>query len=454
MKKTLGIFAALVVITLGLIAASPQGHWITIFGSDWGIVDSSDNKIADFEVVDKSFKSYGPIDSNGLIRANAGLSATGSIYIDTSGQPQQFSTYKGANSDGYNIFIGGGGNSSVGAVGETSKGSRSTSIGYRSMYSNTKGYNNTAGGYLSAYNNTTGYNNVILGYQSFYLNTSGYNSVILGLNSAYNNTTGYENTVIGYSALFSNKKGRTNAAVGNLAGAYLSGTVANTTPTYCVYLGASTRGLNANDTNSIVIGYNAQSAGSNTVVIGNDSITQTTLKGNVNTAGNIQGASITATVGMQSSYYTIVSLAALKDNVRSATDGTKITKFIRQPVPVLRIFNWNNPIPMPEIKNYKSYNITPEENPFDETRGEVKSELKPIEVTAEEQYQKALSSWQQIDRDPFYQRDRLGFIVEELPLKYLADDNKGWDISTFVVEHEGKLQQLYARVEKLEGERK
>jgi hypothetical protein len=172
---------------------------------------------------------------------------------------------------------------------------------------------------------------------------------------------------------------------------------------------------------------------------------------NAVSSGQIRGTSIYASTGMQSPYYTVASLAALKDNIRSATDGTKITKFVRQPVPVLRIFNWNNPVPPPSKKDYKSYTIMPENNPLDETKVETKGVAEPIEVTAEEQYQKALSSWQQLDNDPFYQRDRLGFIVEELPLKYLADDQKGWDMSTFVVEHEGKLQQLFARVEKLEG---
>jgi hypothetical protein len=59
------------------------------------------------------------------------------------------------------------------------------------------------------------------------------------------------------------------------------GTTANATSTNSLYLGANTKASFSGADNEIVIGYNAVGAGSNSVVLGNDSITKTILKGNV-----------------------------------------------------------------------------------------------------------------------------------------------------------------------------
>jgi len=88
--------------------------------------------------------------------------------------------------------------------------------------------------------------------------------------SLFYNTTGYLNTANGYMA------GRFTA-VGN-----------NETSNKSIYLGASTKALADGDTNEIVIGYNATGAGSNSVVLGNDSITKTVLKGDVQTEEQTQ----------------------------------------------------------------------------------------------------------------------------------------------------------------------
>jgi hypothetical protein len=54
-----------------------------------------------------------------------------------------------------------------------------------------------------------------------------------------------------------------------------------TTANNSVYLGYNTRGFNNSDSNSIVIGASAIGIGANTVVLGNDSIVTTALKGSV-----------------------------------------------------------------------------------------------------------------------------------------------------------------------------
>jgi len=69
--------------------------------------------------------------------------------------------------------------------------------------------------------------------------------------------------------------------VGYLAGDFVSGGGDNTTSSYSTYLGYNTKALASGDTNEIVIGNGATGVGSNSVVLGNDSITKTILKGNV-----------------------------------------------------------------------------------------------------------------------------------------------------------------------------
>ena len=169
--------------------------------------------------------------------------------------------------EGGNTFVGEeAGNLTMGNTAtQTYHSGRNTAIGKRSLYSNTIGYNNTANGYFSLYSNTIGDNNTAN-----------------GVNSLYNNTAGSFNVVNGVQSLYSNTTGSYNVAFGHQAGRYQAdGTTALTDPENSVYLGYGTRGFSNADSNSIVIGYNAIGIGANSVVLGNDSITTTALKGNV-----------------------------------------------------------------------------------------------------------------------------------------------------------------------------
>ncbi len=144
------------------------------------------------------------------------------------------------------------------------------------------GDSNTAVGYYALTANTTGANNTANGYQSLFSNTSGANNTAAGFRSLFSNTTGANNTANGYQSLYSNTTGTNNTALGREAGRYLTdGTSAASTTDYSLFLGYNTKALTDNDQNSIVIGYNANGLGSNSVVLGNDSITTTALKGNV-----------------------------------------------------------------------------------------------------------------------------------------------------------------------------
>jgi hypothetical protein len=133
-------------------------------------------------------------------------------------------------------------------------------------------YNTFIGVNVGRYN-TTGYYNTALGALALSANTTGYRNTALGFQALFANTTGYQNTSLGHSALYSNTTGIQNTAVGYSAGCYTSASAANAASATSVYLGYDTRSLASGDTNEIVIGHSAIGNGSNTVTLGNTSVT-------------------------------------------------------------------------------------------------------------------------------------------------------------------------------------
>ena len=145
-----------------------------------------------------------------------------------------------------------------------------------------EGQYNTFVGIGTGNNNTTGSSNTANGYRSLFSNTTGSSNTANGYASLYSNTTGIYNTANGHRSLFSNTTGSSNTANGMQSGRYIAdGTTTNKTSNNSLYLGYDTRALADGDTNEIVIGASAIGVGSNSVVLGNDSITKTILKGNV-----------------------------------------------------------------------------------------------------------------------------------------------------------------------------
>jgi hypothetical protein len=128
-----------------------------------------------------------------------------------------FSTFVGANSNGVNLWIGGGGQSAVGEVGATWKGSYNSAMGMQALYSNTTGYQNSAMGYAALFYNTTGYQNSAMGTLALFYNTTGYYNSAMGMQALYSNTTGYQNSAMGNAALFHNTTGYNNSAMGYAA---------------------------------------------------------------------------------------------------------------------------------------------------------------------------------------------------------------------------------------------
>jgi hypothetical protein len=158
-----------------------------------------------------------------------------------------------------------------------------TVVGNGAGTTNTTGANNTFIGNGSGTTNNTGTNNTFIGSLSGNKTTTGSYNVSFGESALYNNTTGGSNTALGNQSLLGNISGIYTVSLGRNAGRFIAdGATANTITNYSVFLGNETKALADNQSNQIVIGYNAIGKGSNTVQLGNTSITATYLQGEVN----------------------------------------------------------------------------------------------------------------------------------------------------------------------------
>jgi hypothetical protein len=214
-----------------------------------------------------------------------------------------------------NTFIGtnAGKNTTASAINDTivgslagallSTGTNNTFLGYVTGAAITTQVYNTFVGSGAGFNATSSYN-TFLGAQSGYSNTSGERNIFIGYNTGNQNEIGSYNTLVGFSACAnignSGVSADYNTSLGHTAGSgfitgdrnlflgYDAGGTLNdlTTPVtevdQSVFIGAKTTGGTIDSqTNQIVIGYEAQGLGSNSVVIGNSAITKTSLKGQV-----------------------------------------------------------------------------------------------------------------------------------------------------------------------------
>ena len=178
-----------------------------------------------------------------------------------------------------------------------------TAIGNYALANNTGGNDNTAIGYYALANNNNGLRNVAVGndsqkYSSGKDNCSFGESSLVWAGSAVNNSvfgsgSGYtcygdSNSAFGYNSLYF-CTGENNVAIGALS-AYNIGS-----GNKCVFIGAADSiSLSTPDsTNMIAIGFNVAGKGSNTVELGNDSISNTYLKGKVNLNNRLKLASYT-----------------------------------------------------------------------------------------------------------------------------------------------------------------
>ena len=190
---------------------------------------------------------------------------------------------------GKNIVSGADSNTFLGYQAGLSHSSLSTSAADR----------NTAIGYTSLGSNTTGSRDTAVGAYSLFYNTTGAYNTANGALALYVNTTGESNVAGGYASLSNNTTGSNNVALGGNAGIYQAdGVTALADPENSVYIGQGVRGYSNADSNSIVIGYNAIGIGANTVVLGNDSIVTTAMKGNVGIGTTGPGAKLDVNGGI------------------------------------------------------------------------------------------------------------------------------------------------------------
>jgi hypothetical protein len=176
------------------------------------------------------------------------------------------------------------------ALENNTTGSNNTAVGQEALENNIVGAFNTAVGHQALQDNTNS-SNTAIGYFSLLNNTSGDANFAGGALSLSSNTTGRLNVSLGYASMERNTTGSYNIAVGDDAGRFISGIGDNVITNNSIYLGSQTRALDNNQTNQIVIGYQATGNGSNTVTLGNDSITNTYLKGAVTLTGALNGTS-------------------------------------------------------------------------------------------------------------------------------------------------------------------
>ena len=163
---------------------------------------------------------------------------------------------------GSSVFVGeGAGNS------DDLSANQNVFVGYESGFSNTTGFRNTAIGMNSMRANSIGYHNTSVGYGSLNSITGGYQNTSSGYLAMNTNTTGARNSVVGYQGLYKNTIGLGNTAVGWRA------LYSNTSGTYNTALGFGTNSAGSIYSNSTGIGYNADNTASNSVVVGNGSVT-------------------------------------------------------------------------------------------------------------------------------------------------------------------------------------
>lgn len=194
-------------------------------------------------------------------------------------------------SGSYSTFIG----SQAGTY--TTTGNNNTFVGAQAGILNTLGYSNAFFGDNSGYNNTTAYENTFVGSFSGYENRTGARNTFLGTSAGQETRVGNDNTYVGHRAGNSNISGSNNTYVGLHAGFnitsgsdntffgknsgyYISdGSSAVSGSNRSVFIGTNVKSNGHDETNQIVIGYDAVGNGTNTVTIGNNDITDTYVKG-------------------------------------------------------------------------------------------------------------------------------------------------------------------------------
>lgn len=128
--------------------------------------------------------------------------------------------------------------------------------------------------------------NIGIGSGSLAALTDGDNSVALGVNALNDITTAGNATAVGYGAL-SAATGTGNTALGYTAGS------SNVTGFNNTFLGTGTSSSSTNFSNASAIGYGAEVTASNSIQLGNSSVTNVNTAGGITTGGSVGVGTIT-----------------------------------------------------------------------------------------------------------------------------------------------------------------
>jgi hypothetical protein len=126
-----------------------------------------------------------------------------------------------------------------------------------------------------------GYANTGVGTGVFYTNNSGHSNAAFGYNALRGLRSGSHNTGIGAESLNSLTNGSFNIALGYQSGRLpiVGSSLSNASGS--IFIGTDVRPSGTSPLNQVIIGDRATGIGNNSVVLGNDNVTTTILKGNI-----------------------------------------------------------------------------------------------------------------------------------------------------------------------------
>jgi trimeric autotransporter adhesin len=154
------------------------------------------------------------------------------------------------------------------ALSNNTTGGYNTAFGDRALLNNTGGNYNTSVGAFALFSNTTGSGNTATGYRTLLNNDTGSGNTVSGFNALVTNSSGGYNTTTGAFALYSNTTGSYNAAFGTAA------LESNITGTFNTGIGYAADVLSEGITNGTAIGAFAELTASNSIVLGNNTISK------------------------------------------------------------------------------------------------------------------------------------------------------------------------------------
>jgi len=232
--------------------------------------------------------------------ANASLSEVRPFSTD--------STFYGLNNGRYAYGQSGGVGFGPNTFASLMGGSRNTAMGNQSSYLLESGYDNASFGGSSLSSNITGYYNAAFG-ASALANSTAYGNAAFGSYGLTALTTGYNNTCAGADCGRTVTTGTTNTFLGYAAGYHASQKV--------------------DAVNSMALGNGAYTTASNQIVIGNASVTDTTLRGAVATSGSISGnAPIVTATTLTATHLAGGMISAAKGSTYSAPASAAGMNFI------------------------------------------------------------------------------------------------------------------------------